>query len=1000
MNTISVIIPNYNYARYLPERLDSILQQSHAIHEIIVLDDYSSDNSMEVLQNYVRFANFHIVSNTKNSGNVFLQWSKGVRMASGDLVWIAEADDKANPLFLEHLAPCFTDPQLALAYCASEVIDSDGICLLSNYADDKYLQDVHPHRWCNDYFCSGQEEVEQALSIKNTILNVSSVLFRRCAVQEIFDASLPSIERYKMAGDWFIYLELLRKYRIAYKAMVLNSHRRHQRSVTIHSAESALRLLHEVHNIHKHALKCFTLPPISLWRMYDHELQHFVANPGMPPQDFLREANVDELQQIWRNNSSIDQTPRHYFTWKDMSWLNHPPTGGPAYTQWLTQGVIAVWENMFPPKHPATLQTELDNETLFVCWKLFWCRLFPYIKEYKELNFPFRRLFDEETLELAIALPRWAYIFHQANASLQEAYSLTTPQGCADYMQWLYNEIKGHNEEQVLSEFLSSLVRWLFLHTPRPGVSVGRFIAEKVEQSAKLCWALSGWSVIYPNCTSDAIQIRDLEILLHTTDEVNDTIPLFFRGLMQYRDDARQGFPLYNSPDALKAILVWYTDEQKNNQHKHPLQDVLLKKLASYLARLEEVIATEQDFFSAKELSQKSCTKVCCPDILGGDLPLHRNIRLFKGTFADGGVNVVGFGRGLLGIGEDVRMAATALHTASVPVKIYIPPMDIPSAQNDMTVDADISPQPIYDTNLIFLPAGETLRLYMQDGPGTFNFRYNICAWQWELPVLPKPLAKALPLGQEFWISSTYTAATIAEHTDKPVLHMPMAVQLVPFDRLPRHEHGLPSDSFVFLYVFDGLSWATRKNPLAAIRAFQDAFPNNKDVILVIKTMNAHDCTPFWHAILAQTARDRRIFCINEVYSKQRLLSLFSCCDAYISLHRAEGFGRTIAEAMLLEKPVIATAWSGNADFTNEETAFPVTGKLIPLNKNDYIFWEDQYWCEPDHDMAVAALRECFYNPALAKIKAKAGQTVIRKNYSPETVGQLYIKRLRELGCL
>ena len=103
---------------------------------------------------------------------------------------------------------------------------------------------------------------------------------------------------------------------------------------------------------------------------------------------------------------------------------------------------------------------------------------------------------------------------------------------------------------------------------------------------------------------------------------------------------------------------------------------------------------------------------------------------------------------------------------------------------------------------------------------------------------------------------------------------------------------------------------------------------------------------------------------------------------------------------MLLEKPVIATAWSGNADFTTPETAFAVNGKLIPVREGEYLFWEGQEWCDPDHDEAVWAMRECVANPRLARSKAKAGRQLILEQYSANAVGLRYRQRLEVLGVL
>jgi glycosyltransferase involved in cell wall biosynthesis len=131
--------------------------------------------------------------------------------------------------------------------------------------------------------------------------------------------------------------------------------------------------------------------------------------------------------------------------------------------------------------------------------------------------------------------------------------------------------------------------------------------------------------------------------------------------------------------------------------------------------------------------------------------------------------------------------------------------------------------------------------------------------------------------------------------------------------------------------------------------------------------------------------------------TRDKLLGLQSVCDCFVSLHRSEGFGRNIAESMLLGKPVIVSDYSGNQDFTNEETAFLVGGSLVPLSAGDYAFFHNQNWFEPQVDIASGMFRICLEFPEVRKRKALAGQSWIKEHYSPERVGKAYKLRLDEL---
>lgn len=230
---VSVVVPNYNYAHYLRERLSSIAEQTWPIAEILVLDDASSDDSVAVVQ-ALRGGiapEPRIEVNATNSGSVFRQWRKGVELARGDYVWIAEADDLARPAFLETLVAALeANPGVAMAYCESEAIDADGALLMPDYR--AWTGELSATKWAAAYTASGAEEAAQALAVKNTIPNVSAVLFRREPLLAVLREHEDEICGYRVAGDWVAYLHLLARGGIHYVPAALNRHRRHRTSVT------------------------------------------------------------------------------------------------------------------------------------------------------------------------------------------------------------------------------------------------------------------------------------------------------------------------------------------------------------------------------------------------------------------------------------------------------------------------------------------------------------------------------------------------------------------------------------------------------------------------------------------------------------------------------------------------------------------------------------------------------------------------------------------------
>jgi glycosyltransferase involved in cell wall biosynthesis/ubiquinone/menaquinone biosynthesis C-methylase UbiE len=228
---VSVIVPNYNYARLIESRLDSIRMQAYPVYEIIVLDDASTDSSVACIESALQKsqidAQLHV--NDVNSGSVFRQWVKGSNLATGDLVWIAEADDIADSEFLVTLVNAFNHENVVLAFSQSRQIDENGLVLANDYL--AYTGEISD-RWRNEHFCEGMDEIRASLSIKNVIPNVSGVLFSRQALKKALADLGDTLFDYRVAGDWLVYLNVLAQGRLYYCAKSLNDHRRHQQSVT------------------------------------------------------------------------------------------------------------------------------------------------------------------------------------------------------------------------------------------------------------------------------------------------------------------------------------------------------------------------------------------------------------------------------------------------------------------------------------------------------------------------------------------------------------------------------------------------------------------------------------------------------------------------------------------------------------------------------------------------------------------------------------------------
>ena len=365
------------------------------------------------------------------------------------------------------------------------------------------------------------------------------------------------------------------------------------------------------------------------------------------------------------------------------------------------------------------------------------------------------------------------------------------------------------------------------------------------------------------------------------------------------------------------------------------------------------------------------------------------------------GVNIVGFPQGVLGLGEDARMAAQALELASIPCALINAPINGPQ-RVDNSMNHLITDVIKYPVTLFCLPPTEMMRLPLEGGIHLIDSAvYKIGAWPWELPHWPAPFSRVRQFVDEIWAQSDYVRSAFSRNSDTPVFKMPMAVSLPVVTENTRKRFGLHEDHFLFYILFDGKSWLTRKNPLAGIQAFQIAF-SKKDapVGLVVKAMNIVESDPIWQKILTIAKADERISILTELLPRQDAINLMASCDCYISLHRSEGFGRVIAEAMLIGQPVIVTNFSGNVDYCDSETSFLVDGDLVPLQPGEYLFHEGQYWCDPDISVAAEKISLVFENVTLRERTAYAGQQRIIHDYSISTVAAAYSTRLREIGIM
>ena len=304
--------------------------------------------------------------------------------------------------------------------------------------------------------------------------------------------------------------------------------------------------------------------------------------------------------------------------------------------------------------------------------------------------------------------------------------------------------------------------------------------------------------------------------------------------------------------------------------------------------------------------------------------------------------------------------------------------------------------------NLIHLNAEFVPLAFAFEQREIFASSYNIGYFFWELNMIPKCHRLALELLDEIWVSSDYNREIYARFTDKPVINVGMAVEALP-DAAPleRSALGLDPQAVVFLTTFDSFSFIERKNPVGVLDAFKAAFPlGSEKVQLVLKTQNRGRVSdPYqkalWKRIDHAVGADRRILVINETFQYADLLGLKLACDCYVSLHRSEGWGFGMIEAMQLGCPVIATAYSGNMEFCNEETAFLVDYDLMPVFPGEYIdVPRASVWANPSIGSAAAHLRGVAADSGGSVRKGQAAKLFVSREFSVDAVGRRYARRL------
>lgn len=383
------------------------------------------------------------------------------------------------------------------------------------------------------------------------------------------------------------------------------------------------------------------------------------------------------------------------------------------------------------------------------------------------------------------------------------------------------------------------------------------------------------------------------------------------------------------------------------------------------------------------------------PPVLPAISTTHRSEQWGEGV----GVNVFAFFRGQFGIGESARLYARALMEAGFPVALSDIDQQLSHGLDEKSFEHYLGSEAPYGVHLIFVNPDYLDDALKRIGKARLKNGYVIACWFWELEIVPPEWLPAFELVDEIMVSSAFVESAFRRVTDKPILRVPLPLCDTPDSGLTREDIGLRPDAFVFLVTFDFNSWLDRKNPFAAIEAFRLAFPTgDENVQLLVKSSNGYRHPEPFLRLLQATSVDPRIVVRDQVIERHHVQAMQRCADAYISLHRSEGFGLGMAESMRLGKPVVATAWSGNVDFMDDDCALMVGYRLVPVRPGQYSHTTGQRWAEADLSQAAACLRRLIDEPGLAKSLGERARQRVAAQLSPISAASALTYRLAEIA--
>lgn len=364
-------------------------------------------------------------------------------------------------------------------------------------------------------------------------------------------------------------------------------------------------------------------------------------------------------------------------------------------------------------------------------------------------------------------------------------------------------------------------------------------------------------------------------------------------------------------------------------------------------------------------------------------------------------ITLVGHPFAPIGMGEHLRATFRALRAGGLDPRVR----DVYGSSAAGTFEtlgalrASLVPSLESDVSIFVLNGDEREQAFGHLGDEVARSGYRIVYPAWELSRYPEPWARELERYDEVWAASRFSRDSFAAAVRRPVLHLPLPCQPVLTRQLSRRHFGISESAYAFVFFFDLTSYIDRKNPFALLEAFARVRAARPwaDLQLVLKVNNkGADPAAYARFLAAVEPFERDTVVIDRTLTDNEVKSLVRAGDAFVSLHRAEGFGFGLAEAMYFEKPVVATAYSGNLDYMTPETALLVDYALVPVRDGEYPHATGQVWAEPDVEEAARHMLSLVDDPACGRALGARASAHVRTHFSLRAAGLRYAARIGE----